>query len=474
MLFNSLTFIVFFLVVLVVHGTVSSWRARKLFLLVASYLFYAAWNPPFVLLLWFSTALDWYVTRALVRTDLPGRRRLLLGLSLAGNLGLLGYFKYGGFILENFVSLINRAGIPFEAAAPGIVLPVGISFYTFQTLSYTLDVYLGRGKPSGSFLDFALYVTFFPQLVAGPIVRAGEFLPQCQEPHRATRDQLGWGLYFITLGLFQKVVLADGLLSSSADTVFGFAGGAVHPLDAWLGLFAFSAQIFCDFAGYSTAAIGVALCLGFILPDNFRSPYAAVGFSDFWNRWHMTLSSWLRDYLYISLGGNRKGRARTVVNLFLTMFLGGLWHGASWTFVAWGLLHGFYLSAEHLLKQWLGGHRWATTPASRFVWGLLTFLLVCLGWVFFRASDFSSAGLLFGSLFGLHQGGAELLSTREMLQVALVLPGLLGAHIYLREKRLEHAMEAFPRAYVVSIWVAMLAGLILMQGGANAFIYFQF
>lgn len=474
MLFNSLTFLVFFLLVLGVHSTASSWRGRKSFLLVASYLFYAAWNPPFVLLLWISTLLDWFVAKSLADEEAPGRRRVLLCLSLAGNLGLLGYFKYGGFVLENFIALLHAAGIPYEAAAPSIILPVGISFYTFQTLSYTLDVYLRRSRPAGSFLDFALYVTFFPQLVAGPIVRAGEFLPQCREPRRATRDQLGWGLYFMTLGLFQKVVLADSLLSSSADTVFGFHEGPVHLLDAWVGLFAFSAQIFCDFAGYSTAAIGVALCLGFILPDNFRSPYAAVGFSDFWNRWHMTLSSWLRDYLYISLGGNRKGRGRTVANLFITMFFGGLWHGASWTFVAWGLLHGFYLSAEHLLRQWFGGHRWAATALSRFVWGLLTFILVCLGWVFFRASDFASAWQLFGSLFGGHAAGAELLSTREMIQVAGVLLGLLGAHVFLRERRLEHAMESFPAAFVVMIWVVMLAGLILTQGGANAFIYFQF
>jgi alginate O-acetyltransferase complex protein AlgI len=474
MLFNSLTFIVFFLLVLGLHTTIRSWRTQKLVLLIASYAFYAAWNPPFVLLLWISTGIDWYVARALEKEERLGRRRLLLAISLSGNLGLLGFFKYGGFLLENFVELMKLVGIEYQAAAPDIILPVGISFYTFQTLSYTLDVYFRRARPSHSFLDFALYVTFFPQLVAGPIVRATEFLPQCEEPRRATRDQFGWGLYFITLGIFQKVVLADGLLSSSADTVFGHSGSSVYFFDAWMGVLAFSAQIFCDFAGYSTCAIGVALCLGFVLPDNFRSPYAAVGFSDFWRRWHMTLSTWLRDYLYIPLGGNRRGNARTGVNIMITMFLGGLWHGASWTFVVWGLLHGFYLMVEHFLRQHFGGAIWTQERWARLGLGLLTFFLVSLAWVFFRSADFPSAWSLIGSLFGLYDQGSQLLSTREILQVSLVVVGLLCSHWYLHEKGLEHAMEKFSTSFVVSIWVTMLCGLILMQGGANAFIYFQF
>ncbi|NIQ02922.1 MAG: MBOAT family protein [Nitrospinaceae bacterium] len=474
MLFNSLTFIVFFIVVLGLHYTIQSWTARKTVLLLASYVFYAAWNPPFVVLLWISTLIDWFVARALVKEEVRRRRRVLLSLSLAGNLGLLGYFKYGGFLLENFIEMMHLAGIPFEAAAPNIILPVGISFYTFQTLSYTLDVYFKKARPSGSFLDFALYVTFFPQLVAGPIVRATEFLPQCEEPKRATRDQLGWGLYFITLGLFQKVVLADGFLSGASDAVFDFKDGTLFVLDAWLGLLAFSAQIFCDFAGYSTCAIGVALCLGFVLPDNFRSPYAAIGLSDFWRRWHMTLSSWLRDYLYISLGGNRQGHLRTLGNLMVTMFLGGLWHGASWTFVAWGVLHGFYLVVEHQLRQWFGSHRWTRIPLARVGLGFLTFFLVTLAWVFFRSSDFPAAWALLGALFDGSAGGTQILSTLDMIKVGLVVAGILGAHWYLHEKRLEHAMQNFHAGFVVGIWVIMLCGLILMQGGANAFIYFQF
>ncbi len=474
MLFNSLTFIAFFAIILTLHHTVSAWRVQKSILLIASYLFYAAWNPPFVILLWISTLVDWYVAKALAVQEAPAKRRGLLLISLAVNLGLLGFFKYGEFVLENFVELMHLAGIPFEAAAPSIVLPVGISFYTFQTLSYTLDVYFKKTERCQSFLDFALYVTFFPQLVAGPIVRSGDFLPQCEQPRRATQDQFGWGLYFITLGLFQKVVLADGLLSSAADSVFAHKGDPLFFADAWLGLLAFSAQIFCDFAGYSTCAIGVALCLGFILPDNFRSPYAAVGFSDFWRRWHITLSSWLRDYLYIPLGGNRHGTARTLFNLMFTMFLGGLWHGASWTFVVWGLLHGVYLVIEHLLRQFFSAVAWVKTGVGRFILGVLTFLLVTVAWVFFRASDFPTAWTLLGSLFDFAGEGKQILPTLEIVQVSVVVLGLLASHWYLHEKRLEHAMQDLPAWWVVTIWTAMLCGLIMMQGGANAFIYFQF
>ena len=474
MLFNSLTFIVFFIIVLGLHYTIRSWRTQKTVLLIASYLFYAAWNPPFVLLLWLSTLVDWYVAKALETQKASAKRRFLLILSLATNLGMLGFFKYGEFLLDNFIVLAHWTGMEFHPAVPDIVLPVGISFYTFQTLSYTLDVYFRKSKRCQSFLDYALYVTFFPQLVAGPIVRASDFLPQCLEPKRATRDQFGWGLYFITLGLFQKVVLADGLLASTADTIFKAKDGPVFFLDAWLGVFAFSAQIFCDFAGYSTCAIGVALCLGFVLPDNFRSPYAAVGFSDFWRRWHITLSSWLRDYLYIPLGGNRGGTIRTLANLMITMFLGGLWHGASWTFVVWGLLHGLYLVVEHLLRQLFPAVSWVKTPIGRFGLGLLTFILVSLTWVFFRASDFSTAWLLLKSLFNFGGSGVQLLLTREIVQVVLVVGGLLATHWYLHEKRLEHAMQNLPAWWVVAIWSIMLFGLILTQGGGNAFIYFQF
>jgi alginate O-acetyltransferase complex protein AlgI len=235
------------------------------------------------------------------------------------------FLKYGGFLLDNFTALVNALGIDFQPAKPNIILPAGISFYTFTTLCYTIDMHKKKSEPVKSMLYFALFVTFFPHLVAGPIVRPPQLVPQFEIPRKATRQQLLEGLMLLSLGLFMKVVLADSMLSASADAVFGSSGN-LHALDAWMGVLAFSGQIFFDFAGYSVCAIGAASCLGFVLPQNFLYPYAAIGFSDFWRRWHITLSAWLRDYLYIPLGGNRKGKGRTYINLMITMLLGGLWH----------------------------------------------------------------------------------------------------------------------------------------------------
>ncbi|MBK9568788.1 MAG: MBOAT family protein [Chitinophagaceae bacterium] len=350
MVFNSYTFIVFFILILILHNLPFSWKTKKINLLLASYIFYAAWTPPFILLLWLSTVVDFFVGRALYTQQNKNKKKVLLVVSLIGNLGMLCFFKYGGFLLENFTQLVNLAGIDFHPAKPNIILPAGISFYTFTTLCYTIDMYKQKSKPVKSILDFSLFVTFFPHLVAGPIVRPPQLVPQFETPRQATQKQMVEGLFLISLGLFMKVVLADSMLSATANDVFG-AKGILPTLDAWMGVLAFSGQIFFDFAGYSTCAIGVAACLGFVLPQNFLYPYAAIGFSDFWRRWHITLSAWLRDYLYIPLGGNRKGSFRTYINLMLTMLLGGLWHGANWTFVVWGGLHGFYLWVEKAIAD---------------------------------------------------------------------------------------------------------------------------
>ena len=294
MVFNSLTFAVFFAIVLLLHSLPFSWRVKKVNLLVASYLFYAAWNPPFIILLWISTVVDWWAANRIAQASNPWRRRAWMLTSVCLNLGMLGWFKYGEFLLANFQALAATVCIDYQPPAFDIVLPVGISFYTFATMSYTLDVYLRRAEPTPRMLDFALFVTFFPHLVAGPIMRPTELVPQFEQPRRASMDQLRFGLALMTLGLFQKVVLADGFLAAPAEQVYDNTM-APGTLDAWFGTLAFSGQIFCDFAGYSTTAIGAAMCLGFAMPDNFRFPYAAVGFSDFWRRWHIALSSWLRD-----------------------------------------------------------------------------------------------------------------------------------------------------------------------------------
>jgi alginate O-acetyltransferase complex protein AlgI len=473
MQFNSLTFVVFFAVVVTLYYSLTSWTARKTLLVVASYLFYAAWNPLFIVLLWISTIADWTIARRIAAAEGQRQKQLLVTLSLSINLGLLGYFKYGGFLLDNFVSLMAGLGVDFVPPEASIVLPIGISFYTFQTLSYTLDVYRGQMQPRYSLLDFSLFVSFFPQLVAGPIVRASYFLPQCLESRRATADTMGWGLTLVAFGLFAKVVLADSVLAPVADAVFG-APDAVGTFEAWLGVLAFSGQIFFDFSGYSTCAIGAAMCLGFALPDNFRSPYAAIGFSDFWRRWHISLSQWLRDYLYVSLGGNRKGETRTFVNLVVTMFLGGLWHGASWMFVIWGLLHGLYLVVEHGAKAIFSGVAVFHSRPARAVFGLLTFLIVSMTWVFFRAEDMDTATTLL-ALMTIPTDIGSLIFAEQLPAIALVLLGLVGWHWASRDSNLELLFERLPlwsRALVIS---AVMLSIIYSGGGAqHAFIYFQF
>ncbi|MEM7198847.1 MAG: MBOAT family protein [Planctomycetota bacterium] len=470
MTFNSLTFLIFFAAVLALHRLPLPWRGRKTVLLVASYLFYAAWSPPFVALLIVSTAVDWVAAARIHRAQGRARGAWLL-LSLGVNLGLLSYFKYGPFLLEVTHDLLASADIAFNPASDGIVLPMGISFYTFQTLSYTIDVYRGRLQPGRSLLDYALYVTFFPQLVAGPIVRAADFLPQCHEPKRAGAGQVGYGLILLTLGLLQKTVFADFLFAPVADRLF-LQPAAAGSLGAWAGCLAFSGQIFCDFAGYSTCGIGVALCLGFALPDNFRAPYAAIGFSDFWRRWHISLSSWLRDYLYIPLGGNRGGSLRQARNLLVTMLLGGLWHGAAWTFVAWGALHGVLLVIEHAAVAAFGSRAVWRRAGPQLGLAALTFLLITLAWVPFRATSFGDAGTVWAALIGGGPGDAPLHERTVPALVGIAL--LLLVQWRMRTTSLEALLATAPR-WLVSV---AIAGALFLMAVAHertrGFLYFQF
>lgn len=473
MLFNSLTFVVFFALVMSAYWSLRSWEIRKNLLLVASYIFYGAWNPPFALLLFATTAMDFWLGGRIALAENPGRRRVWLVFSVAVNLSMLGFFKYGNFLLENFQWLLARVGVIYQPPHLDIFLPIGISFYTFHSLSYTLDVYRGATQPTRSLRDFLLAVSFFPQLVAGPIVRAADFLPQCDAPAPLKPNQVAWGLFLMTLGMFQKVVLADTLVAGAAESVFGY-GGPLQALDAWTGVLAFSAQIFFDFAGYSTCAIGAALCLGFHLKANFLFPYAAIGFSDFWRRWHISLSTFLRDYLYIPIGGNRLGTARTMLNVMIVMFVGGLWHGASWTFAVWGLLHGSYLVIERLISDPLNKAAWARTFPAKLLQILSTYAAVCLTWVFFRAADFSSAARLIQGMLGGHAHGDAILASRDILFVLIVTVGLITAHWRLRETTLETALNRWPVWLLAAVWTVMTFSIILTQGNGNAFIYFQF
>ncbi len=471
MLFNTLGFFVFLLIVLSLYYLAPlSWKQKKGMLLLASYIFYGLWNPPLILLLWISTMVDWTAGNQLAKTNDVRKRRGWLFLSIVVNLGFLAFFKYGSFLLENFQWVVGLIGIEYVPPKWDILLPMGISFYTFQTMSYTIDLYRRTGQPAKTFLDFALYVTFFPQLVAGPIVRAGELVPQFYEPKRATQQQFFLGALLLTIGLFQKTVFADSILSPVADDIFG-ARGLVLPLDAWIGVLAFSGQIFFDFAGYSLCAIGIALLLGFVLPDNFRYPYGSIGFSDLWQRWHISLSSWLRDYLYISLGGNRISISRTYINLMLTMLLGGLWHGAAWTFVIWGFLHGFYLVVERLLKKIISLNTKNTLTALFLA--LITFTCVNISWVFFRAEDFKSAMKLLGSMFFLH-GTKAVLTTNHLVVVGLLMLCVFLGHFAMRRHSLTGLIEKSPLWVLVTAWGIMLFGLMIVQTSGQQFIYFQF
>lgn len=471
MLFNSIGFIFFFIAVLILYyAPILNWQQKKGMLLLSSYLFYGLWNPPLILLLWISTIIDYVAGNRLFKEDNPEKRKLWLMLSMFVNLGFLAFFKYNNFLLENFVLLTNAAGMDFQARPLDIILPMGISFYTFQTMSYTIDMYYRKIQPARTFLDFALYVTFFPQLVAGPIVRAKDLITQFYEPRKATINQFAWGLFLLTLGLFQKVVLADSLLSGVSESIFD-SGKVLNFWDSWAGTLAFSGQIFFDFAGYSTCAIGIALMLGIALPDNFLYPYGAIGFSDFWRRWHVSLSTWLRDYLYIPLGGNRSGIIRMYVALMLTMLLGGLWHGAAWTFVVWGMLHGVYLILERLLKKFI---RIKMTSWNGILFAFATFTLVNFTWVFFRAREFKTAISMIQSMLYMNGNGVKILESFDLIKVFSLIGLLFFVHWLMRNTNLKQLSLKISPWILGIVWACLFILLTIAQGSEEQFIYFQF
>lgn len=471
MLFNSLSFVVFLILVMALYyAPLFNWNNKKRMLLLASYTFYGLWNPPLILLLWISTIVDWTAGNKLEKEENQKKRKMWLLLSMVVNLGFLGFFKYGDFLLENFVQLMAAVGVEFHAQPMDIILPMGISFYSFQTMSYTIDIYKRKIKPANTFLDFALYVTFFPQLVAGPIVRAKELITQFYEPKKATVNQFLFGLFSLTLGLFIKVVLADSLLSGTSDDVFD-AGKVLNGWDAWAGTLAFSGQIFFDFAGYSTCAIGIALMLGIVLPDNFKYPYASIGFSDFWKRWHISLSSWLKDYLYIPLGGNRHGITRMYVALTLTMLLGGLWHGAAWTFVVWGALHGLYLIIERLLKSTI---KMKINSWNGILLAFLTFTCVNITWVFFRARSFETAQNMIESMFWMNSEGEKVVGSFDLIKVFSLIAILFLCHWFMRNTSVKAVSEKTPSWLLGVVWAIMFVLIAIAQGTGEQFIYFQF
>ena len=363
--------------------------AKHYGLTLCSYLFYGWANPKFVLLMLASTVID-YICGRVIATN--RHRQLAVTVSVCANLSLLGFFKYSNFAVGNYNAVASLIGLPILRDVLNVTLPLGISFYTFQSMSYTLDVYRGQAKPISNFIDFACYVSMFPQLVAGPIVRFSQVAEQLQN-RTHTLDKLTQGIAFLSIGMSKKILLANPC-GKIADTVFD--AGSTVVLDAWYGTVAYAFQIYFDFSGYSDMAIGLGLMLGFTFPKNFDSPYRSASITEFWRRWHISLSSWLRDYLYIPLGGNRKGQVRTYTNLAIVMLLGGLWHGASWNFVVWGGIHGGMLALERMRGKSSFYPQWPNAIRVG-----LTFLLVLITWVFFRSANLSRAVTLLGCMVGL-------------------------------------------------------------------------
>ncbi len=468
MLFHSWTFGVF---ALVLFAGVFALRGRpplaRSWLLAGSLFFYAWWYPPFVLLIGVNGLVDFVAGGRIAATRDLARRRRWLAASVVVNLGMLATFKYANFFLGSLTSWLGTAPAPHLS----VILPIGISFYTFQSLSYTIDIHRGQLAPVRSLRDYFLFISFFPQLVAGPIVRASELLPQLVRPIRLRASDLGAGLWLFLVGLLKKLVIA-GSLAPVVELYF-LPDREISAAQAWVGAFAFAGQIYGDFSGYTDMARGLARMLGFELPINFRLPYLARGFSDFWRRWHVSLSRWLRDYLYVSLGGNRGGRARTLRNLLLTMLLGGLWHGAAWTFVVWGLLHGIFLVAERIWSAAVD-----RSPAlsrlsreSRLYDALArggTLLAVVAAWVPFRATSLDHAldywSRMFGGLPWPHPGlGLTLLILPVLTHLLPALAGSLERRGWLGDPRLRIA------AAPVLLWAVVVFG-----GLGGEFIYFQF
>ena len=463
MLFNTVQFFLFLAAVLALfYASPRPWR--KYILLAASYFFYASWNPKFIALLLTLTVID-YSAGILLGRVRPERKKMVLILSLAANLSFLGFFKYYNFLAANLAALLGR---PPRSFWLDIVLPLGISFHTFQSMSYVVDVYRGEQTAIRNPVDYALFICFFPQLVAGPIVRARDFFRDLLDWRPPTGDDVARGLFLIVLGLTKKMAFADQF-AKVADTYFHNPAAAPGIPAAWSGVAAFGLQIYFDFSGYTDMAIGMAKLFGFHFPVNFRRPYLASSVTEFWRRWHISLSTWLRDYLYVPLGGNRYGALLTYRNLMLTMLLGGLWHGASWNFAIWGAYQGVWLSLERLVR---GGRPPTQDATWRYPFKTLaTFLIVTVGWVFFRAKDLPESLYIIGQMFGAAHGRMLFLRWHlELAGVALIL-ALAEEKFDWSERLMMAPAWAYGAALSLMLFCLELFGVF---DEAIPFIYFQF
>ena len=468
MLFPTVEFAVFFALVFAVTWLLNRTNGlKKIFLTAVSYLFYSFWDWRFVILLLASSLFNFAFGLLIGALRQPRARKTAITLAVIGNLSLLGYFKYYDFLSANLAALLLRFGLHAEFGSTGLALPIAISFLTFHGLSYVIDIYRGVLKPSRSPIDLMLYIAFFPHLVAGPIVRASDFLTQLSKPSDPARIALGRSMLLILGGLVKKVIIASHISTRFVDPVF------INPpdfgsLDLVLAMYAYAIVIYCDFSAYTDIAIGVANLLGYQFPQNFNQPYRAQSLQDFWRRWHMTLSSWLRDYLYVPLGGNRFGSLMTYRNLLLTMGLGGLWHGAGTQFIVWGLIHGVGLSIERLLG--VGGV--AASASMRALRWFITFNIVCVAWIFFRSQSFDAALDYFRAI-GAH---APTPTSVSLFVLALMALGFVTQFFpQSLFTRLEQAYERAPltaqiAAPALVIWLIS----VFAPAGVPPFIYFQF
>ncbi|MGB5157630.1 MAG: MBOAT family O-acyltransferase [Desulfobacterales bacterium] len=475
MLFNSLVFIVFITIVFLVYPRLHL-RAQNIFLLIASYVFYGYWDWRFTFLLLISTVVDFWVGRQLKVTEKQRNRKFLLLISIAVNLGILGFFKYFNFFVESASSLLTSVGFQANMPVLQIILPIGISFYTFKTLTYTIDIYRRQITPTKDFIAYALFTSFFPQILAGPIERAANLLPQIATPRQITRAQILTGFNLILLGFFKKVAIADTLAPIVAKIFldpFAMTCGQL-----WSGVYAYTFQIYGDFSGYTDIARGLACVLGFKSMENFNTPYLSKSVTEFWRKWHISLSTWFLDYLYIPLGGNRLGKLRTYTNLFITMLLCGLWHGAAWPFVIWGIIHGLYLIGHRIILK--GKKAETSWPHSFSGWLIcivkifITFHLVALAWVLFRSSTLDGALVYYTGLFSLQSlsGFSVPVLFAGILIITLdIAQTWIGNQTWIADMQ-KHAILRYTAAQFMLI--SVLAATIAHLETVTPFIYFQF
>ncbi len=473
MLFDTPVFFLF--LILVVAGYwLLKWRKQNVFLLIASYFFYGWWDWRFLSLILISTVVDFYCARNIALSDKPLQRKSLLILSVALNLGFLAFFKYFDFFVDSFSTSMSALGLPVNVPLLRILLPPGISFYTFQALAYIVDVYYRRLEAAESLLDYALFISFFPHLIAGPIQRPSHLLPQVHSPRTFDAQKFNEGILLILTGLFRKCVIADNCALLANAAFNGKMGEPTLPI-VLLGTYAFAWQIYGDFSGYSDIARGAAQLMGFHFMVNFRQPYLAFSLQDFWRRWHISLSTWLRDYLYIRLGGSRDGELRTYRNLMITMLLGGLWHGANWTFVIWGAIHGAGQSLERLLRTRTGSRQEPVAhPRLVYLWlkRIFIFHLVCVAWVFFRAQSLHDAIHFLGGL-RVPEWRPEFFTAYKFLAVFSLPLFLMDLILESRDEEFLFQKWRLPSQWAYAAAMVLIVAL-FSANEANAFIYFQF